>query len=343
MNQAALAFFYRQLAIMFRSGVQLHDALRFASASEDRNLGAIGLFLAELLASGHSLSGAMKTFPLVFGPITIGLIAAAEQSGRLALILDRIADSEMSRHELKRSLQSALTYPVLLLVSTLALSLVLVLYILPMNQDLIASLQVDQPLYQRLFGAAIQAFNSPLFPVLLLTVGGGVVAKLRAPEFRTVARQRLLALVSLFPPVGRLVAQARSYRFLEILALILESGGTFGLALKTMMKATANSTERGQLLALREQIFNGTDFREALSHAELFPPLIVSLLDVGHETGRLGPMARHGARICQEDVRLAIETASSVVEPILMAGVGTMTGFVIVSSALPMLSVLSSL
>ncbi len=340
---SAMAVFYRQMAVMFPAGVPLTEALRLASYGEDRNLGSICLHLCEQIRIGRPLSHAMRFFPSVFDPVVTGLVAASERSGRLAHTLARLADVEERRYKLVRAVAAAVTYPALLSIATLALALLFLLYIFPINQELFASLHLELPAINRWVGNLVALLTSPLMPVALLALGGVVFAFWRSPERKRHLKDKVSATLSRLPPLERLTAKARALRMLEILGLLLEGGGTVDAALKFMLESTSDSKGRRVLTEVRNRIMHGEDFAKVLESTGYFPPLVCSLLDVGHETGRLVEMARKGAEICEEDVRIALETASSLLEPILLAGAGVIAGLAVITSALPMITLLQRL
>ena len=342
-HPGALAVFYRQLAVMSNAGLPLTDSLRLASFSEDRELAGVSLMIADLLASGYSLSSAMRTFPSVFDSVTAGLVSAAEGSGRISSTLVRIADSQESRHRLRSSLISALTYPCILAVGTLIMSVGFFLYIFPIYQGVLESLKVQPPAIIRLLGSLVAGMASPIFPILLLACGGALWLKVRAPGFKSRLRLRVMRALALVPGVGELLAKARSMRQLEVLTLLLEGGGTLDLALKFMMEAAVDVDEAAMVKEVRQFVIHGDSFAAAVDKAGLFPPLIVSLLDVGEETGRLSDLAQRASQICEEDLTVAIETAKALIEPLLLAFVGVMAGVALIVSAVPMMSILQGL
>lgn len=339
----SLALFYRQLAVMFPNGVPLTEALRLTSYSEDRNLGAVCLHLGEQIQNGHSLSQAMRLFPRVFDPVVVGLMAASESSGRLAQTLKRLADTEERRYKLVRAAIAALTYPALLSLSTFALAALFFLYIFPINQELFSSMNLELPLLNRILAKGVDFLTSPFAPLLVLALSGGSFAYFRSPENRRRLVGRASELAVTIPAFERLMAKARALRMLEILGLLLDSGGTVDNALRFMLESTSDERGRRELQQVRSRVMQGEDFAVALKSTGYFPPLVCSLLDVGHETGRMVEMAKKGAELCEEDVRLAIETSSSLIEPILLAGSGLVAGVAIITSATPMITLLQRL
>ena len=339
----ALALFYRQLAVMFRAGVPLTDALRLTSYSEDRNLCGVCLSLGEQIAMGYSLSQSMRAFPSVFDTVVVGLIAASEGSGRLPQTLARLADAQERQYRLRRTVIGALTYPALIGVATLGLTVLFFAYIFPINRELFSSLHVELPWINKVLYRLFDMVGSPLFPVALMIAAGAIASFFRSPHQRMRARQRLEDTVMLVPAFERFITKSRALRMLEILGLLLDGGGTLDKALCFMIAATPDERGRKVIQSVRLRIMEGDEFALALKETEYFPPLVCSLLDVGQETGRMVEMARRGAEICEEDVRHALDVATTLLEPLLLGVAGLMAGVAVVSSVMPMLTLLTRL
>jgi len=342
-NPTALAHFYRQLAVMFRAGLPLTEALQVASHSEDRRLGGVALKICDLVETGFPLSGAMKTFPSVFDPIVVSLVHAAERTGRLVEVLSRLADRQEKADRLRRMATSALVYPAVVIGSTILLTLFFFMTVFPANQELLVSLHVEMPLPHRYLARLVEILNSPLTPVMLLALGGGMVVKLRSPDTRSIVRRRVLSFFAIVPAVEQLQSKARGLRFMEVLSLLLHGGGTVELALRQMIAASADEVERSRIRNVRRRLMEGEDFVEALSETGLLPPLVVSLLQVGQESGRLAAMAEKSAKMCEEDVELALETAGSVMEPLLLAVAGLIVGAGVMLTMAPVFTLLQGL
>ena len=178
---------------------------------------------------------------------------------------------------------------------------------------------------------------------MLLALGGGMVVKLRSPDTRSIVRRRVLSFFAIVPAVEQLQSKARGLRFMEVLSLLLHGGGTVELALRQMIAASADEVERSRIRNVRRRLMEGEDFVEALSETGLLPPLVVSLLQVGQESGRLAAMAEKSAKMCEEDVELALETAGSVMEPLLLAVAGLIVGAGVMLTMAPVFTLLQGL
>lgn len=342
-DRFALALFFRQLAVLFCSGTALNSALELAAHSEDRRLSAVAISLSERVSQGFSLSQAMKTFPSVFSPVVRGMVASGEKSGGLAEILRSIADAEERATKLERNLRAALAYPAVLICVTFVVTLFFVFYILPMDKELFGGLGIELPWINRLLLKAMDVVSSPIFLALCL---GLVVASFLAWRQNS-TRERLsrviLSAATKVPVLGKLLTEYRAARFLQVLNLILLGGGNIVQAFKFMSSVATLPEEKRALDQIRNSIMEGGDFGESLEACGLFSRSISALLATGHEVGKLACMSGRAQRICQENVQAHLEAAVALVEPLLMAAAGLVAGFVVITSALPLLQLVQEL
>jgi type IV pilus assembly protein PilC len=186
--------------------------------------------------------------------------------------------------------------------------------------------------------------SSSWLPLLALLCGAAIWRLGSRPANR---RKLLLALLrgaSLVPATRALVHKAQAVRLLQILSLVLTSGGTVEQAMKLMHWAYSEHPDHKRALeGLRAEVINGGDFGIALDRSGLFPAIVGALLRVGYETGRLEKMSQRAVEICQEDVQLGLDTLSSLIEPILLGFAGLAAGFVVLTAAMPMLKLIQTL
>lgn len=342
-DRKALALFFRQLSVLFSSGSALDKALQFSAYSEDRKVAAVANSLSDKVSQGHSLSGAMRIYPSVFSPVVTGLIAASEKTGALEMTLRDVADAEERTTQLEGELKAALTYPAVLTCVTLLVTGFFVFYVLPMDQEIFGSLGVELPLLNRLLLQAVSLLNSPISLSLLLGLGVASVMLLRRDQARRLALQTTQRVLRFLPVTSEIVKDYRAAQHLQLLSLMLRGGGNLIQALRFMAETCLLPEERETVEAIRTELVNGGDFAEALQRSRLFNPTITALLATGHEVGGLEDMAGRAQQICQDSVQTKLDTASSLLEPILMALAGIVAGFVVISSALPMLQLIQKL
>ncbi len=342
-SDTSLALFYRQLAVMLDSGTQLAQALHLSTFTQDRYLSGVIMAVGDQVAAGRSLSAAMTMFPAVFSTLIVGLISAAENSGQLSTTLARIADAEERRVNLQSQLSSALAYPAFLAVSTLAMTGLFVFYILPLDQELFASLGVELPSITQLLVGIINVAKSPLGILCELAMIAALATALRSAANRRRARLKLIEFLRRFRLTRTIIDKARASRMLQVMALLLRGGSSVDVALKFMIAASDDERQKRLLGEIRNQIIAGEELSEALYKNDLFPRLVIALLVIGYEAGFLEEMCVKAADMCEEDVRVALDAATALVEPLLMGFAGIVGGFVIISSAMPLLKLVEGL
>jgi type II secretory pathway component PulF len=342
-NRKAMALFYRQLSVLFSSGSSLDRALQFASYSEDRNVAAIANSLSHKVSEGHRLSNAMRAYPSAFSTVILGLVGAGEQSGGLGVTLHNIADAEERATQLEGEVKAALTYPAVLGCVTLLVTGFFVFYVLPMDQEIFGGLGIELPLLNRLLLKLVGLLNSTvMFSLLIGMIAAGTMV-FRREQLRKKATRTFLRVLRSMPVVNVIVHEYRSAQHLQVMALLLRGGGNIVQALKCMASTCILPEERKLIDDIRIDIVNGGDFGEALESSVLFNPTITALLSTGHEVGGLEQMAYRAQKICQESVQSKLEVASALLEPLLMAAAGVVAGFVVITSALPMLQLIENL
>lgn len=338
-----LTLFYSQLSILFSSGVTLRDSLSVTAQTPDPSLKAVCGLLEELLESGSSLSRAMSLFPGVFGPVTLGLISAAEKSGQLHRALARLAESTKRLDELKKSVIAAATYPAIVVFSTLLLAAVFLFYIFPLNHNLISSNDRPASSFGQLISSLAALFGNPWTPVVTAAfIGGLFIFGHRVLHDRS-SKERLYELLVQTPVIGPFCQKMEAVQTLEAMSLIITGGGTVDYALRLLIRSAPYKSRKTSLQMVREEIIAGGDFSESLKVHRILPSIYTSLLRVGHETGRLQEMLAHSGRLCKTDIERSLETLTALLEPLLLGFAGCLAGAAIILSALPLLDMISSL
>jgi type II secretory pathway component PulF len=342
-HPTALALFFRQLGVLLQSSTPLPFALRLVSHSDDLNLSGVARRLESDVSSGMYLSQAMATFPRVFGSVTTGLVAAGENSGRLAQTLLDIAETSERQVALRSRVIASLTYPLVLAGFTLLVTGVFLFYVLPLDNELFGSMGIELPAINRLLISLSQLLKSPWFTLGLFLVVAALGLAFRRQSLRNKATELLLRGLEKFALTRELMVKGYSIRMLAILNLVLGSGGSVESALKLMLVASDRPQRKQALIALRERVVNGASFGEALEACGFFPRIVNALLKVGYETAQLDKMTQRAMEICEEDVNCGLDALTSLIEPLFMAMAGALAAFAVITAALPMLKLLQNL
>jgi general secretion pathway protein F len=275
----------------------------------------------------------MQAHPGVFNPIHVNMVKAGETGGALGVILRRLADFSERRMKLKKRVESALTYPIfLLLISTLIL-IFLMSFVMPKVIGIFKGMELALPLSTRiLIGATYFAQH---FWWLVL---GGLVAAAAGLSVgvRTEKGGRLWDRIKLrVPMMGRLHHKAVIARFTRTLSILLRSGVPLVEALEISRLSMGNRVMEGAVEEATRQVGEGSDFTTPLKRTGRFPPLVTQLIRAGEQSGELEDMLEKAAEVYEEDVEAAVSALTSIIEPVILLFMGALVGFMVMAILLP--------
>jgi general secretion pathway protein F len=308
--------FLEALIDLVGAGLSAGEAVRLLAVRlQEPKLKALCAALWARLSEGSTLSQAMAEYPLVFDRQTINLIAAAEATGNLKEVLERLIQHFREQRELRQKFLTALAYPALICCMSAGLGLFLLFYLLPKLKTILASLGGQLPLPTRIL---VAGSNFLIFygPFLAAAIAIGVVFFLRwrhTPE----GRKQTDAWQLRIPIVRDFVLQAAALNFAHTLAVLIENGITTAEALRLTERAVNNARVQEILHEASDRVLEGASLSAALSRTGLFPPLFLDRLTVGEQTGNLAPSLRQIAQSYQVNLSrrldLAVRTSSGVV------------------------------
>jgi len=342
----ALSLFTRQFSAMLDAGIPLAQALAFFSEGEG---GPLPKTMAEVTArvvSGAPLSLALRSHPEVFSEVYVALVETGESSGRIVTIFQRLSDLLEKQVRMRKKLVATLTYPAILLTVSLLCIAVFVLFILPMIEPVFRSLRVQLPLPTRI----LLGFRTFFGPACLGTGLLSLAAWLGRPHWRAylerndVLHRQLAHFPLQLPLVGPVLQKLIVARVLYALASMLEAGIGLVQALGRCGAVSGNEWVKHRIgVVARGLIVDGDTVSQAFYASQVFPPSAVALVAIGEETSSLGRMLQYTASMHEEDAEAALTMASQALEPLLMAGMGVIVGFIVVSAMLPLLQLVSTL
>lgn len=333
LSGSRLALLTRQLATLVRAGLPLDEALAALADASDARARPTVLALRAAVMEGRGLADSMASFPRAFPPAFRASVAAGEASGRLDLVLQRLADWAEARDALRRQLINALAYPVLLLVVALAVVAGLMAHVVPQVVGVFAQSGQVLPLPTRILlqgGELLRAGGLAwlLLPTLLLA---GLVGLWRAPA----SRARMQALLLRLPGLGRLLRAADTARFARTLALL---GGS-AVPLLDALRVAGGVVQQAPLRAALEQagraVREGQGFARALEASGQFPPVALRLIASGEKAGRLPEMLDEAALQCERELQLALGLLAAALGPVVILGLGLLVLFIVLAVLLP--------
>lgn len=333
-----VAMLWRQLALLLRNGVPLvraTDVLRRQTSAP-----ALRLILDrshERLLKGMSLSQILRCFPGVFNKLAIGLVLSGEKTGSLVNVLERLADLEERRLRRRAGTISALVYPVLLLVSTVAVGAIFLLFVAPGDQSLFALGSGPPPWPSRV----LMALGAPKIWIGLgiLTVTGWFSAAALYRRFPLAWDARLLKL----PVVGEWMRDTQVARVLDVLSGSLPVGFAVTEALKLAQHVCTNREFARRFSSAVESVYNGLGMGESLARTEMFPRFVTATIEVAEESGQMDETL---SRLCvsvDEQVQDSLDTVTSLIGPLFLGLAGVLAGFLALAIFLPIVSVTMSI
>lgn len=333
----------RSLATMVGAGIPLHRALGILAEQLPENEQARVESMALQLQKGHTFSATVASHPDLFGPLHRALLKVGEMTGGLVRLLDRLADYDEKNEALRGRLRSRLTYPaILFVVATLAL-LILPPLVLEGMLGILASSPEPPPLLTQVVIKLAGLLRNPVFVVGLAVLGvaglGTAHQLWQVPSFRL----KVFGLLDGLPVVGPVVRQVSQARFCDALGLQLMVGVPALQALPLAAAATANPLWEEGIARATQALQDGATVSEALGVMAVVDPLLVSLVAVGEESGKLSEILLRAGVAFEQAVEHSLEVLTSLAEPLTLFVMGCIFAVLIIATMLPMVRLVENL
>lgn len=343
-SEQAITVFSRQFATMINAGLAMVRCLDILSEqTEDKKLQETLINVRRDVEGGMALSNSLAKYPNVFSPLYISMTRAGELGGVLDEVLERLAGFMEKDFNLKKKVKSAMTYPLVILVMAVLIVGFLVIYILPTFVSLFEGMNLQLPLPTKILIMITKGAGNPL--VLLSTavivgVGGFALAQYG----KNPTGKKHYDLIKLKVPVfGMLNKKVAISRFCRTLGTLLSSGVPIMQALEIVGKASGNEVIAETVMKVRESIREGESIATPLSESEMFPPMVTQMVAVGEETGNLDAMLSKIADFYDTEVEYLLSSLTSMLEPIMILGMGGIVGFIVIAVFLPLYQLIGNL
>ena len=326
----------RRLAVMLSAGVTIGEALRVLSEQETKGAGERilkGLYRA--VSDGERLSEAMGRWPQVFTPRITALVDAGERSGSLDILLERLADSLESEYAAREKLLTLMMYPCVLAAAVAMAAGFLMMFVFPVFVSMFQTLSIELPLPTRLLLETYD-FLSMYGLWLLLAVVVLVVCAIRMyrkEAFRVRVDRGLIHCLVL----GNLILSAERTSLADTFSVLLSSGLVIDQALAIVQGVTENAFLRQGLRRAHSEVQKGYPLSQALRQSEIFSPMHLELLATGEAAGELEAMLAKIASYCRLDMDTRAERIRVLLPPVALLILGSVVGFIIFSTVLPLL------
>jgi type IV pilus assembly protein PilC len=341
-NAKNLAVFTRQFSVMIDAGLPLVQCLEIlGTQEEDKNFSAVILATRSDVESGMSLADAMKKHPKTFDPLFTNMIAAGEAGGILDTILKRLATYIEKAVKLKSQVQSAMIYPIAVIVIAGLVVGVILWKVIPTFASLFAGLGATLPLPTRI----VIALSNGLVQFMPFVIAGmvGFVFGFRAYYGTTSGRRVVDATVLRMPVLGNLMRKIAVARFCRTLSTLLASGVSILEALDITARTAGNAVVEEAIMLTRKSIEGGETIAAPLKETNVFPSMVVQMIGVGEATGALDTMLQKIADFYEEEVDVAVAGLLTLLEPIMIAFLGGVVGGIVIAMYLPIFDLISKL
>lgn len=339
-KEKEVVVFCRIFATMISAGLPLIQCLGLlADQEQNKAFSKIIRTVKEDIEGGTSLTDALKKHPKVFDDLFTNLIAAGEAGGILDLVLGRLSTYLEKAMKLKAQVKSAMTYPIAVLVISIAVVTLLLLKVIPVFQKMFEGMGGELPGPTAMVVAMsqfVQSYWWIIFGVLAAVVVG-IIQFYKTDKGRWVIDSAMLK-APIFGPVLKKVAVAR---FSRTLSTMMSSGVPILEGLNIVSKTAGNVVIEAALIKTRQSISEGQSIAEPLSQTDIFPPMVVQMIAVGEATGALDAMLNKIADFYDEEVDAAVAGLTALIEPIMMVFLGGVVGGMIIAMYLPIFKMAS--
>ncbi|AAF11416.1 type IV pilus assembly protein PilC [Deinococcus radiodurans] len=337
-----VAVFSKQLATLINAGVPLVQSLAILQRQLDnKTFEAVIKKVRGEVESGQPLSEALQQHPKIFGRLFINLVRAGETSGTLDTVLERIADFQEKQLALQGKIKSALTYPTVVLVFALGITYFLLTTVVPQFAGILTQLNAPLPFITRML-MAVSNFLQHSGLLLLAIIAVIVLAYrwyYRTPQGRHAIDDFKLRL----PVFGNLIQKSAISSFARTFGLLVSSGVNIIESLEITKGTADNAIVEETIENAKNVVISGDQMSSSLATSKVFPPMVVSMVAIGEETGSLDNMLNKVADFYDREVDEAVESLTAAIEPMMIVFLGGIVGLIVAGMFLPMFSIIGTL
>jgi type IV pilus assembly protein PilC len=334
----SLVIFTRQFATMIDAGLPIVQCLELlGNAEPNKTLRSTLESIRGSVESGSTLADSMKKHPKVFDDLYSSLVLAGEEAGILDTVMNRLAIELEKSAKLRRKIRGAFTYPTVVLVIALVVVIGLLYKVIPTFTNMFAEMGGGELPLPTQVVIYLSEFVQTWFVVIVGgLIGAGILGKwlMSNPATRAVFDKLILRA----PLFGPLVRKAAVARFTRTLGTMVASGVPIVDSLEIVAETAGNMTIQNAILYVRERISEGQNMVDPLSETGIFPHMVVQMIGVGESTGALDTMLNKIADFYEEEVDVAVESLTSLMEPILMVFLGGLVGGILIAMYMPIFS-----
>ena len=337
-----LTAFTRQLSTLTDAGIPIVQSLNILeNQMKPCALKNVVGSVADEVESGSSLSEGMAKFPKAFDELYCNMVKAGETGGMLDLVLQRLADFREKAARLKRKVISALIYPVAVMTIALTILALIIKYVIPQFLNMFVEMEVELPLPTQMLlnltkWVTANWYLLPAIPIAIIVI------------YKLIRRTRVGKhgfdwIKFHLPLFGKIINKAAIARFTRTFGTLISSGVPILEALNIARDTAGNAVLAGAIQDVHDSVREGDPIAPPLGQSHVCDDIVVNMIDVGEETGNLDMMLVKIADQYDSEVDTAVDGLTSLMEPIMVIGLGLMIGFIVISLFMPLIAMMDAL
>lgn len=336
-----VVIFTRQFATMINAGLPLVQSLNIlAQQTENKKLAEVTKAVVYDVEAGNTLADALGKHPKAFSDLYTNMVAAGEAGGILDTILNRLASFLEKNDAIVRKVKGAMVYPaVIISVAVLAIAILLI-FVIPTFEEMFASVNLELPLATR----GVIGLSNLLTNWWFAIIGGIALAVFGLRQYYATSggRKTIDGLLLNAPVLGDLLRKSAVSRFTRTLGTLVSSGVSILDGLEITAKTAGNRVIHDAVMSSRQSIAGGETISAPLEASGVFPPMVISMISVGEQTGGLDEMLSKIADFYDAEVDVAVSALLSLMEPIMIVVLGVVVGGIIVAMYLPIFDMVNA-
>jgi len=331
-----LVIFFRQLAVMVSANLPIVSALRILiRQTEDKYLKVVVAGIADEVDGGTKLSVAMSAYGKVFSPFFTSVIASGETSGRLAEVMDYLADQQEKDYDLRARVRGAMIYPALIISGLVIVGYIVMTFVIPKTTEMLIDSGADLPMITKILIVFSDFFKNNALLVALLIVGS-VVGSWYAVK-RTKDGRRLFDWIKIKMPVfGEIFTMIYMVRITRSFATLLKGGVPIDESLESVSNVVGNQIYKDILTQAIKDVDEGNALSESLAEYDEIPLMVSQIINVGEESGRLEETLNRLTDFYTREINNKINNLSTLIEPLIMIFMGIAVGAFVAAVIMPM-------
>jgi type IV pilus assembly protein PilC len=336
-----VVIFTRQFATMINAGLPLVQSLSIlAQQTENKALKEVTKAVVYDVEAGNTLADAMRKHPKAFSDLYVNMVAAGEAGGILDTILLRLASFLEKNDALVRKVKGAMVYPGVIMTVAAGAIAILLIFVIPTFQEMFASVNMELPLPTRIVIGASNFLVNWWWACIAVFVGLAFMGRqwYQTPD----GRKRIDQMMLNAPILGDVLRKSAVSRFTRTLGTLISSGVSILDGLEITAKTAGNRVIHDAVMQSRQSIAGGETIAGPLEQSKVFPPMVISMVAVGEQTGGLDEMLSKIADFYDEEVDVAVSALLSLMEPIMITVLGIVVGGMVVAMYLPIFDMVNA-